>query len=63
MKRLHIHVNADETKFDQSVGFYSTLFGEPPTKTRHNYAKRHGIITQNGCWMTRTSILLSRLSR
>lgn len=39
MKRLHIHVNADETKFEQSVAFYHTLFGQPPTKTRHNYAK------------------------
>lgn len=39
MKRLHIHVNADETKFDESVGFYTILFGEPPTKTRDHYAK------------------------
>ena len=39
MKRLHIHVNADETKFEQSVSFYSTLFGQGPSKTRHNYAK------------------------
>ena len=39
MKRLHIHVNIEETKFDKSVGFYTTLFGSPPTKTRENYAK------------------------
>lgn len=39
MKRLHIHVNADEAKFEQSIAFYTTLLGEGPTKTRHNYAK------------------------
>lgn len=39
MKRLHIHVNAEETKFGQSVAFYSNLFGEEPTKTRLHYAK------------------------
>lgn len=32
-------MNADETKFDESVAFYTTLFGELPTKTRDNYAK------------------------
>lgn len=39
MKRIHIHMNVDATKFDQSVSFYATLFGEGPTKTRENYAK------------------------
>ena len=39
MKRMHIHVNASEAKFEQSVDFYSTLFGVTPTKTRPNYAK------------------------
>ena len=39
MKRIHIHVNSEADKFEPSVAFYSTLFGEPPTKTRDNYAK------------------------
>ena len=39
MKRLHVHVNTDEAHFEQSVGFYSTLFGQSPTKTRHHYVK------------------------
>lgn len=39
MKRIHIHVNVDETKFEQSVAFYQTLFATEPTKTHMNYAK------------------------
>ena len=39
MKRLHIHVNSDEAKFEESLAFYTTLFGEGPTKIRDNYAK------------------------
>lgn len=39
MKRIHIHLNVDLTKFEQSVSFYTTLFGIAPTKTRTNYAK------------------------
>lgn len=39
MKRIYIHVNVDETKFEQSVAFYQTLFATEPTKTRDNYAK------------------------
>ena len=39
MKRLHIHVNAEEAKFEQSVAFYTTLFGQDPSKTRPHYAK------------------------
>lgn len=39
MKRIHVHINVDETKFDASVGFYSTLFDAPPTVTREQYAK------------------------
>ncbi len=39
MKRLHIHINAAPDTFEQSVSFYSTLFGHAPTKTRENYAK------------------------
>lgn len=39
MKRLHIHVNATEESFGQSVDFYSTLFNSTPTKERGNYAK------------------------
>jgi catechol 2,3-dioxygenase-like lactoylglutathione lyase family enzyme len=29
MKRLHVHVSVGD--LDQSVGFYSTMFGDPPT--------------------------------
>jgi hypothetical protein len=39
MRRLHIHVNSTETDFDKTVGFYATLFGSAPTKTRTDYAK------------------------
>ena len=39
MKRIHIHVNADEESFEASVAFYSTLFATGPTKSRENYAK------------------------
>lgn len=39
MKRVHLHVNADETKFDASVEFYSSLFGAEPTFSREHYAK------------------------
>ncbi len=34
MNRFHLHVNVD-----QSVGFYTTLFGTAPTVTKHDYAK------------------------
>jgi catechol 2,3-dioxygenase-like lactoylglutathione lyase family enzyme len=37
MKRMHVHVAvADLTR---SIGFYSTLFGEPPTVLEPDYAK------------------------
>ncbi|MEL6858493.1 MAG: VOC family protein [Pseudomonadota bacterium] len=39
MKRLHIHINAEEEKFAAATAFYTTLFGRAPTKTRLNYAK------------------------
>lgn len=39
MKRLHVHINTDESDFDKSVDFYSTLFDHAPTKTRPKYAK------------------------
>ena len=39
MRRLHIHVNSPEPDFDQSVSFYTTLFGAAPTKVRSGYAK------------------------
>ncbi len=39
MKRIHLHVNVEETKFDSSVDFYRTLFGAEPTTTRAHYAK------------------------
>ncbi|MDP6707409.1 MAG: ArsI/CadI family heavy metal resistance metalloenzyme [Alphaproteobacteria bacterium] len=37
MKRLHVHVRVQD--LDQSVGFYSTLFGEAPAVTRGDYVK------------------------
>ena len=37
MKRMHIHVGVEH--LDQAVGFYSALFGEPPVKTKQDYAK------------------------
>lgn len=37
MKRLHIHVGVAD--LDQSVGFYSTLFGAKPNVTKPDYAK------------------------
>ena len=37
MKRLHVHVGV--TDLDQSIGFYSTLFGTEPTVVKSDYAK------------------------
>lgn len=37
MKRLHIHVGVDN--IDESVKFYSALFGAQPSKTKPDYAK------------------------
>ena len=37
MKRLHVHVGVDD--LDQSIGFYSTLFGAEPTVVKSDYAK------------------------
>jgi len=37
MKRLHVHVAVDN--LDQSIGFYSTLFGTSPSVTKDDYAK------------------------
>lgn len=37
MKRFHVHVGVKD--LDQSVGFYSTLFGAPPSVIKHDYAK------------------------
>jgi catechol 2,3-dioxygenase-like lactoylglutathione lyase family enzyme len=37
MKRLHVHVHVGD--LDQSIGFYSTLFGARPTKVEPGYAK------------------------
>ena len=37
MKRLHVHVGVEN--LDQSIGFYSTLFGAQPTVTKPDYAK------------------------
>jgi len=37
MKRFHIHVGVKD--LDHSVQFYSTLFGQQPTKLKDDYAK------------------------
>jgi len=37
MKRLHVHVGVAD--LDQSIGFYSTLFGTEPTVRKGDYAK------------------------
>jgi hypothetical protein len=37
MKRFHIHLAVQD--FQQSMAFYSVLFGRAPTKQRHDYAK------------------------
>lgn len=37
MKRLHVHVGVSD--LDQSIAFYSTLFGAKPTVTKADYAK------------------------
>lgn len=37
MKRLHVHVGVRD--LDQSICFYSTLFGSEPTVTKSDYAK------------------------
>lgn len=37
MKRFHVHVAVDN--LEQSIGFYSSLFGTKPTKQKADYAK------------------------
>ena len=37
MKRLHVHVGV--TDLDQSIAFYSTLFGAGPSVVKDDYAK------------------------
>ena len=37
MKRLHVHVGVSD--LDQSIGFYSTLFGAEPSVIKDDYAK------------------------
>lgn len=37
MKRFHIHIGVD--KLDESIRFYSTLFGAEPIKRKSDYAK------------------------
>lgn len=37
MKRLHVHVGVQN--LDQSIGFYSMLFGSSPTVVKDDYAK------------------------
>lgn len=39
MKRMHIHINVEESKFDSSVRFYQSLFAAAPAMTREGYAK------------------------
>lgn len=37
MKRFHVHVNV--ARLDESIRFYSTLFGEAPSVVKADYAK------------------------
>jgi catechol 2,3-dioxygenase-like lactoylglutathione lyase family enzyme len=37
MKRFHVHLVVKD--LEQSIGFYSQLFGQPPVKRREDYAK------------------------
>ncbi len=37
MKRFHVHVGV--TSLDQSIAFYSALFGQQPSVTKPDYAK------------------------
>ena len=37
MKRLHIHIGVKD--MDESIRFYSALFGESPSKQKDDYAK------------------------
>lgn len=37
MKRFHVHVNVDQ--LDQSIAFYTTLFGSSPSVIKSDYAK------------------------
>ena len=37
MKRFHVHVGVE--KLDESIRFYSALFGAQPVKTKPDYAK------------------------
>jgi catechol-2,3-dioxygenase len=37
MKRLHIHLGVND--LDNSIGFYTALFGVEPTKVKADYAK------------------------
>lgn len=42
MKRFHIHVGVEQ--LDESIRFYSALFGAKPVKRKR--------IMLNGCWKT-----------
>jgi len=37
MKRMHLHMGVPDLA--QSIRFYATLFGAPPTVVKHDYAK------------------------
>lgn len=37
MKRFHLHMGVED--LDESVRFYTALFGAPPVKTKSDYAK------------------------
>ena len=37
MKRFHLHLSVDD--LEQNIGFYSGIFGQPPTVRKDDYAK------------------------
>ena len=46
MKRFHIHIGVEQ--LEESIRFYSTLFGAEPVKTKTDYVKwlLHTVVTR-----------------
>ena len=59
MKRFHIHIGVD--KLDESIRFYSALFGAEPVKTKTDYAK--WLLEEPRVRRKRASITLASRSR
>jgi len=59
MKRFHIHIGVE--KLDESIRFYSALFGAEPVKTKTDYAK--WLLEEPRVRRKRASITLASRSR